>query len=66
VHSDAAAACGSHALDRGATLAEVQATDTPTWRRRGLSARAAEHLKRAQAGRGDFSLRRRAWQGEKA
>ena len=51
---------GSHSLDRGATLAEVQATlgHANVATTSGLSARAAEHLQRAQAGRGHFSLKK--------
>jgi site-specific recombinase XerD len=46
------------ALDRGATLAEVQTTlGHANVANERLSARAAQHVERAQAGRGHFSLR---------
>ena len=51
---------GSHALDRGATLAEVQSTlgHANVATTSGYPARAAQHLERPQAGRGHFSLRK--------
>jgi Phage integrase family len=49
---------GSHSLDRGATLAEVQATLGHANVATTLSACSPEYLERAQAGRGHFSLRK--------